>query len=180
VHLVQIWDRLLDDARADERAAARMRGRWLEQQAAETATFAGTLVDLAEHGAHLSIRATDGRRHDGTAVAVGTDFVALDDRGDLVLVRLATATVVRTRPERSLRLASGDRAATVDLDASEVLSRLAPAQPEVAIGFDGGDTVAGVLLAAGADVLTVRVADADDGIVYASSPRCASVRLRSG
>lgn len=174
------WDRLLDDARADAGAGARARERSLRRQATEGATLAGTLVDLAESGAGVSVWTVAGRRLEGTLLAVGADFVLLADRGDHVAIRLDAVTAVRPHPGHRAGPASGDRSAELDLTFVELLARLVDDRPEISVGAAGGDSVAGVLEAVGADVLTVRVSPGADGLVYSSADRCASVRLRSG
>jgi hypothetical protein len=65
------------------------------------------------------------------------------------------------------------------LGLTDVLARLAVGKPEVAVALDTGETLAGTLLAVGADVLTVQVGAAGD-VAYSSVARCASVRFRSG
>ena len=53
--------RFAAEARIEERLAERRRQRWLQQQAAESTTFAGLLRNLAE--AQTSIRLQIGRAH---------------------------------------------------------------------------------------------------------------------
>ena len=173
------WDRLLDEARADDQSQARIRERWLRQQATETATLLGTLVDLAESGAAVTVWLRGGRRHDGRPVGLGNDFVVLDDRGEHITIRLDAASVVRPQPGHVARAATGDRTAALDLDFIELLGRLLADRPEVAVVV-GDDALVGTLLAVGADVLTIRVAPGDDGIAYCSAAAVSSVRFRSG
>jgi hypothetical protein len=177
---VHDWDRLLDDARADAGAGARARERSLRRQAAEGATLAGTLLDLGEAAAALSLWTVAGRRHEGTLLAVGADFALLADRGAHVVVRLDAVTVVRPHPGHGAGPASGDRATELDLTFTELLARLVDDRPEISIGADGAYAIAGTLEAVGVDVLTVRVSPGADGLVYSSADRCASVRFRSG
>jgi hypothetical protein len=172
------WSRLLDEARADSQAAARAQERWLRQQATESATLVGTLLDLAERGTAVSVT-VGGRRHDGRIVAIGHDLVALADRDAIVAVRTDAITIVRPQPGQPSVVASGDRPATLDLRLAELLGRLAGDEPAVSIAL-GGDVVSGVLVAAGDDVVTLRVAPGADGLVYASVMSTTSVRFRSG
>src|SRR5205823_1354610 len=46
---------------ADEAARARVKERWLRQQQVEEARFSGVAQDLVEHGAHVTVRTTNGR-----------------------------------------------------------------------------------------------------------------------
>jgi hypothetical protein len=174
------WSRLLDEARAGSMAAARTRERWLRRQATETATLVGTLLDLAEHGTSVSVATTAGRRHDGRIVAIGPDLVALSDRDAVVAVRIDAIAIVRPQPGATAGAATGDRPAALDLLFTELLGRLAGDGFEVSIAFAGGDPVSGVLVAAGDDVATQRVAPGADGLVYASLASTTSVRFRSG
>lgn len=174
------WTLLVDEARADDLAAARMRERWLRRQATEAATLVGTLLDLAESGTAVSVALAGGRRHDGRIVALGHDVVVLADRDTVVAINLGAVTVVRPHPGQDARPATGDRAAALDLRFVELLARLAGDEPEVAIALVGGDALAGSLLAAGADVITLRLAPGRDGIAYCASPSVASARFRSG
>ena len=175
-----VWERLLDEARADDQTQTRIRERWLRRQATESATLLGTLVDLAESATAVTVWLRGGRRHDGRPVGIGNDFVVLRDRGEHVTIRLAAVSVVRPQPGQVARAATGDRAAALDLGLTELLSRLVDDQPEVAVVVGEHDAMAGTLLAVGADVLTIRVAPGDDGVAYCSAEAVSSVRFRSG
>lgn len=177
---LQAWDALLDEARASSRASERVRERWLGQQAQESATLVGTLVDLAEGGVRVGIRVEGGRRHEGEITALGIDVVVLRDRGEHVAVPVSAVSVVRPLPGATAGVAKGDRAAAIDVTFPEVAARLAPDRPEVAIALREGDAVAGVLLAAGLDVLTIRVAPGPEGLAYVSVSAVSSLRFRSG
>lgn len=173
-------EQLLDEARADGLAASRTRERWLRQQSAATATFVGSLLDLAESGAPVSLSLAAGRRHDGRVVGVGEDLVVLLEREEHVAVRSAAIAMVRTAPGTTAGPASGARPAALDLRFGELLARVVAGSPDVAVVLVTGDVVGGQLLAVGADVLSVRVAAGDGGVVYCPLPSLASVRLRSG
>lgn len=179
VHDMQ-WDRLLDDARADALAEARVRERWLRRQASESATLLGTLLDLAESGAGLSITTRGGRRHDGRLVGLGHDVVLLVERGEHVVIPLGAVILVRPTPGSRVGTATGARAAALDLHFVELLARVVDQQPEVAVALDTGEVLAGSLLAAGEDVLTLRLAPGADGLAYCSAAAVSSARLRSG
>lgn len=149
---------LLDDARADHAAAERARERSLREQAAEGATLAGTLLDLAEHGAPVTLQTAAGRTHRARVGAVGADFVLLrPETGDEVLVRLGAITTVRTQPGTSMGPASGDR----DPDGArllDVLAAVAPDRPRVTVVTMGSaDPVRGALRSVGLDVATLRL-----------------------
>jgi len=177
--MMQLQD-LLDAGRADDLVTARVRERWLRHQATEDATFVGTLLDLAEHTAPLSLSLVGGRRHDGRVVGLAADAVVVDERGEHVVIRLGAVVFVRPAPGTVTAVASGDRAASLELAFGELLARVAPDQPDVAVSFVSGDAVTGRLLAVGVDVMTVQVSAGDAGLVYCPLPSVASVRLRSG
>jgi hypothetical protein len=178
--MVHDWELLLDEARADGEAQARARERWLRLQATVSATMLGTLVDLAEAGAGVTIWLRGGRRHEGVPVGLGADFVVVLDRREHVTVRLGAVSVVRPRPGQRGGAATGDRPAALDLCLVELLARLAGGRPEVAIAVGDADLLRGTLEAVGADVLTVRVAPGDDGVAYCSADAVSSVRFLSG
>jgi hypothetical protein len=173
-------ERLLDEARTDGLAESRTRERWLRHQATATATLLGSLLDLAETGASVAVSLLGGRRHDGRLVGVGDDVVVLVERSEHVVVRTEAIALVRTAPGTTAGPAAGARPAALDLHAGELLARLADGAPDVALALVSGDVVGGRLLAAGADVLSVRVADGDAGIVYCPLRSVGSARLRSG
>src|SRR3954468_4899109 len=90
---------LLDEARADDAGRHRGRERSLRRQAEEDATFAGTLLDLAERRAAVTIRTTAGRAHAGLVLAVGEDFcVVRSAGGDDTFVVLTAVSAVRPLP----------------------------------------------------------------------------------
>ena len=149
---------LLDRARADQAIAERARERSLREQAAEGATFAGVLVDLAEHAAPVTLRTVAGRTHRATVAAVGADVVMLRTAaGEDVLVRLGAVATVRARPGGRLHAAGRDRKPR-GARLLEVLSTLAPERPRVSVVTTGSvDPVRGDLVAVGTDVVTLRL-----------------------
>lgn len=149
---------LLDEARAGDTGTARARERWLQRQAEEGATLAGTLLDLAERGSAVAVRTTAGRVTYGAVVAVGTDFVVVrgEDRRDSC-VRLAAVATVRPQVGERHVSATGDRPAPLDLFLVEVLAGLAPGRPRVVLVTTGGELLAGELRAVGADLVTLRL-----------------------
>ena len=174
------WERLLDEARSDDLARARARERSLRRQATEAATLLGSLLDLAESGTTLSITVLGGRRHDGTLVGVGHDVVVLVEREQHVAIRVDAITVARPAPGSRAVAAAGDRSASLDLGFVELVARVVDEQPDVAAALVTGETLAGSLVAVGADVFTLRVAAGADGLAYCPSVAVSSMRFRSG
>jgi hypothetical protein len=166
--------RWLDDVVADERSQARSRERVLRRAAAEGATFAGLLVDVAEQGNVVRVRTRHGRTHVGRVELVGNDFVVVGS----TWVRLDAVAWVR--PELGSMAASpaGNRGA-VDVRLIEALARLAVDRVRVAVVTSGGEVVAGELRDVGADVLTIRLDGGEGGLVYVPGASVLEV-LRSG
>jgi Protein of unknown function (DUF2642) len=150
----------LDEARAEEAARSRARERWLRQQTAEEARFAGTLVDLLERGAPLSVRTTMGRVHHGTLVAVGRNFCLLRTASEAETY-VALDAIVWVRPSAAARApaATGDRCGvSLDLTLNELCNHLAADRPRVRVTVHrDAEPIAGQLRAVGVDVLTLRL-----------------------
>ena len=152
-------ERWAADAAVDEAARSRLRERWLRVQSEESASVLGTLVDLAERGAPVTLDVA-GQRARGRVVGVGGDFVALraggSDGGDHdVLVRLRAIDVVRVEPGGVA--VRGDRSKLLEVTLDAVVGPLAAERPEVLVRTWGGAAVRGELRSAGTDVLAVRV-----------------------
>ena len=148
-------DALLADAVAAEAGRIRASQRHLRQAAQEEATFAGTLVDLAERAAAVTVHTTDRRAHHGTTAAVGRDFVVVRD-GDRPPVIVASRAIAFVREHVRLRAdTAGDRKAPVDTTFSILLAGLAGDRPLVQLGVSGSDNLwLGELRAVGRDVVT--------------------------
>lgn len=161
---------LLADAVAAEAAHQRSADRLLRQAAAEEATFAGVLVDLAERGDRVAVRTAAGRVHRGVLRAVGRDFAVVQPDGRAgssgdsrppVFVRLAAVTSVGTvdAPTGATGAigATGDRRPPLEASLAAVLGGLAPDRPQVQVGVAGDSAfVAGELVSAGFDVVVLR------------------------
>lgn len=144
------------ERRVDEAAESRVRERWLRQQAAESATLAGVLLDQAEAGAEVAVRTAAGHVLGGTVAAVGRDFaVVRSPAGRSTFVALAAVASVRSSPARRAD-ASGDRSPPIGVSLADVLLRLSGDQPTVRI-VAGAETVAGILRWVGADVALLEV-----------------------
>lgn len=155
--LIARIERWVADARSQDAAAARARERWLRQQADESATFAGVLMDLAERRTPVVIHGRGGRRHRGAIAAVCGDFCALRTSGgrDVLLTYGGISSV---RPDSRAPAPSGDRIVHVDLTLAEMFSVLAAERPRVLIITNAdAEGLAGELRAVGRDVVTVRL-----------------------
>jgi len=157
-----------DDARLAEEIATRAERRSRTERAADIATWAGTLHDLAEREVAAVIRVDGGRSYRGRIAAVGVDHVAIRTIGGTLALLLREA-IRAVRPEPGLRapVATGDRERSVGQSLEEILLRLSEDGTRVALGLQGLDEpLSGHVLGFGEDVVTLRVDAGDQGIVY--------------
>jgi hypothetical protein len=173
------WVELLDEGRVREAGAARARQRWLRAAAAEDASLAGALVDLAEGAAPVVLATTAGRVHRAMVAAVGADVVVLrPPSGALVLVPLGAVAWVR--PVQGA-LPSGGREAPTGPLLVDLLGRVAERGDRVALRLAGGVTLSGRVAGVGVDVLRLEPDGPDAGPSYVSVPSIREVAvLRSG
>lgn len=159
-------DRWVADARVDQAALQRSRERWLQEVAAQEATLAGVLADLAERRAALSVRTRAGRRHHGHVQVIGADFVSLRlSSGADVLLATTALSVLRTAP--AVDAALGDRVLGTELRLTDVLAELAADRERVVlVATTGDDVVAGQLRGVGHDVAVVRTDAAPPATAY--------------
>jgi hypothetical protein len=154
------------DQEVDELARSRSRARWLRQQAAESATLVGLLLDQAERRTVVTVETT-GRTHTGRLLAVSTGLCLLDGIDDeqyrLALIALPAITLVGG-PVEPLG-APGDRVPHLRLDLAGALAGLAGDGPWVCLEVQGGKRVAGVLDSVGVDVIALRT-DSQGGVAH--------------
>jgi hypothetical protein len=153
--LVAAFARWAADQRAVSAAGSRARERSLREQAAASATWVGTLVDLAERSASVTA-VTGQQRRSGRIVGVGRDFFVLDTRSgrsDLVVLGAVDAL---WPDQTATQLPAGDRGGAIDLSLMMALARLAEERAPICLTTTSGIETAGDLVAAGEDVLTVR------------------------
>ncbi len=139
------------DERLRQRAAERSRQRWLHQQALESSTLRGVLVELAENAAEVSVRTAQRVRH-GRLVAVGTDLCVLEDqRSHATIISLDALVAVEAGPVT----VTGRRPPELALGFADALAALAAELLPVRLEVAGGD-VAGDLIGTGEDVVILR------------------------
>jgi hypothetical protein len=166
--------RLLDEARLAESSRDDDHRRALEGVAAASATFAGALVDLGEAGTPVVVRTRGGRVARAQVSLVGGDFVVLQGEGGQLWCRLAA--IVSVRVPSGTPVATGDRDG-VDVLLVDALALLADDRPRVTLDAGAGSGTSGELVAAGADVVTLRLDGGDSLYVPSSS---VDAVLRSG
>jgi hypothetical protein len=176
------WVELLDEGRVREAGAARARERWLRTAAAEDASLAGALLDLAEGAAPVALASAAGRVHRGAVVVVGADVVVLrPSSGALVLVPFGAVAWVRPVDGA---LPSGGRVAPAGPLLVDLLAGVAERGDRVALWLAGGVTLAGRLAGVGVDVVRLEPDGPhgpDAGPSYVSVPSIREVAVfRSG
>ncbi|MEX2504200.1 MAG: hypothetical protein WD378_05075 [Egicoccus sp.] len=145
-------------ARRHERLAA----------AAEVASWLGTLRDLAERRARVSVTTRSRRVVTGWLVGLSTDRLVLAlAAGDLLHVRLAAVRLVRPEPGPPAPVATGDRAAPAEVTLEDVLDAAAETGGPVVLHVrDMADPLRGMLVGLGEDVATVRLEGPGRQTVY--------------
>jgi len=159
---------LADTAAQQATVRARQEERSRRERAAELATWIGTLRDLAERRPTVAVTSGSGRVHRGSLIAVGVDHIAIRQvTGPVVLLALAAIRMLRPEPGGPGVAASGDREHAQDRTLIEALSRVADEQSQVTVQLtDVADGLQGRVLGFGEDVLTLRLAGRDRGVVY--------------
>lgn len=151
------------EARAEEAARSRAKESWLHRQAAEEATWAALVLDLAEQAAPVVVQSIHGRSHQGRLAAVGADFLLLAATDPSAANRatfLPTQAIALLRPGLGVRWApsAGDRqAGGQGVRLADVLAGVAADRPRVIIGTGAAGTITGELVWAGVDLAGVRL-----------------------
>lgn len=155
-----------NDVQVVEAAQSRRRQRSLQQQAEESSTLVGMLVDLAERGTTIAIRTMRDVVHTGIPAVVATDFVLVRNERVDVLVRLADIATVRVDPSVAARPATGDRPAALTLTFFDALFGMVHARPRVVVGLLGAaQDLLGELQSVGTDLVSLR-ADGSAALVH--------------
>jgi hypothetical protein len=159
---------LTDRAVLRDAVDARGRERDRHDRAVDVATWHGTLRDLAERGAHLTVRTAGDRIHRGVLLAVGVDHVALRLANDTtVLIADDTLRSVRPEPGSVAPVAMGDRERSQDRTLAEVLAIVIEERREVVLALrETADPVTGTIIGLGEDVVTVRMYGGDRTTAY--------------
>jgi hypothetical protein len=159
---------LADESAHEAAVRARSRERELRERATELAGWNGTLRDLAEARAVVTLRSRSSRTHRGVLVAVAEDHVAMRlPAGQLVALAAGGVTSVRPEPGTAVAPAMGDRDRAQDRTLVELLDRAAGEHRRVALTLDGSsEVVQGTLVAVGDDVLTVRLDGRGHDLLY--------------
>lgn len=149
---------LTDDVRVTAAIEERQHRHALRAQAEDTGTLVGTLHDLAEAAAVVSLRTTSDRRYQGRLVAIAADHVVLTTRQQQsVFVMLDRIAVARPEPVLTSVGATGDRKHAQDLLLLERCADWVDDRPWLVVAVVGpGDLLGGHLHTVGEDVVTLR------------------------
>lgn len=151
----------LDGVRANDAAHARVRQRWLRQQAAEEATLGDMLRAVVGQPRSVILRLANARVHRGWLRAVGDDHCCLQtpDR-QVVYVAQSAITTVRFQKQPL----ADDRSQPPVRDSArlvDALSWLVESRPHVVVGLRGhSEPLRGQLEAVGQDLVLIRAGDA--------------------
>jgi hypothetical protein len=157
--LLNAFARWSAEMRVRAETTGRSRQRWLHQQASESATFAGTLLDLAERRSQVSVL-SPGRRFSGRLVGVGANLCVLEEPTRVTVVTLSQVIAVQPHldaPIRGLSVATGNRPVALEMTFSQALAAMASDLAPIRLALSGTETLVGDLVAAGEDVVTLRV-----------------------
>lgn len=165
---------LTDDALVEQAIRDRTQARLHRSRQSDVATLIGTLVDLAETAAAVSIDVSTGRTHQGRLTGVAADHVSLRLAGTVrLLVRTSTIAAVRPDPGATVRAAMGDRDHDQSTTLLEVLAGLVDTDHEVSVVVRGSSSVMhGHLLAVGEDVVTLQLQGQSAPVYIAGDAIC--------
>lgn len=152
---------LRDDEALRQAVEERGRERMMTRISAESATFVGTLRDLAERRAGATLLLVDDHTVQGTLLAVGVDHVVLaTEARQHTYVRTDDISLARADQDVRVPVAQGNRPSSDPMSLLERLARWEPERPVLAVLVRGRrDPVRGRLTAVGEDVISLDVAD---------------------
>jgi hypothetical protein len=176
--LVAAFVRWAAGQRTASAAASRARERSLREQAAASATWAGVIVDLAEQQASVTV-AVGGQKRAGRVVGAGRNFFVLDGgrHGRITLVALDAVGAIWPDQVADV-LPTGARLGAIDMTLMMALALLVEQRAPVCITSPAGLQTSGELVAAGEDVLTLRIDPAARRLTYVPLATVALCELR--
>jgi hypothetical protein len=151
---------LLDAAALAEAVRRRRAERQTRDRSRELATWVGTLRDLAEAAAVVTVTTTAGSAHRGVLVGVAADHLVVQPgNGVSVVARAAVVTVRPAVVDGSVRPAAGDRDPASAARLLDVLDRWREDAAPCHVTLRDGDVVQGHLGTVGEDVVSVVTGD---------------------
>lgn len=169
-------DHLRDRAETEWAAESRAARSWQRRVDEESATWLGTLLDLAEAGDPVLIDTDRGTTLNGSIEAVGRDVIVLRSAPRERVICLAD-TITAIRSLHRTATAQGSRL-TADVDLSMLLRAAAEDRQDVVVQPRGAASspIAGTLMSCGDDVCTLRT----HGTAGAWGERLPAVHVRLG
>jgi hypothetical protein len=145
---------LLSNATSDQSLEERSARRWQGQIDEESATWEGTLIDLAEGSIQISLDTTRGAHVVGQLTGVGADVLVVS-RAGAADIWIRRNTVVSLSALERVQLARGARSAS-RITLQELLFVASGRRPTVSALLTGQSTaINGVLRSCGADVCVI-------------------------
>ena len=168
-------------AKAQEAAAARVRQRWLRQQAVEDADFVSLLVELRERATPTTLTTSGGRTHRGRIAVVGRDCVVLiTTRGRTVVIAASAVLAARPDEDGAVSLTVDTRPPSTE-SMAELVRKAAVDRPQVIVHAAGTpEPLVGELHACGRDIVTLLLAGEQPGPVYLRLPSVSEMSFESG
>ena len=149
-----------DDARRAEAVRLRQQRSDRSLAAALSGTFAGTLLELAETRAAVSIRTRSGDSIHGIVTGVGPDVVIVSAGGAqqrIVLRRLAIEAIVEQGPGHNRTVEHIDTGPEL----AQILDEVSAERERIALTLSTGNRIAGTILRVGIDQIALRL-DGDE------------------
>lgn len=152
---------LRDDEAVRAAATSRSEQRLQTRISAESATFAGTLRDLAERQAGATVLLEDDHGVQGTLLGVGSDHVVLaTTTRQRAWIRTDGIVAVRADPDVRVPVAQGHRPPGDRLSLLERLATWEVDRPALALLVRGRrEPMRGRLVAVGEDVISLELTD---------------------
>ena len=147
-------NRLTDEARRENSAQERLHRSDRALAAALSGTFAGTLIDLAETRAPISVLTRTGNSIRGTVAALGPDVVVLSPASGtnrVLLRRLAIEAIIEQGPGHDR-----DQSITTGPELAELIDDYSVENGRLALTMSTGNTLMGEVQFVGADQVVLR------------------------
>lgn len=161
--------RFLDEVTQEAAVRRRAAQQGLQDRASESATWIGTLRDLAERRTPVVVQLQGGRCHRGCLTAVSGDHVVLGGQPTVVIALHAIGLIRASRGARGT-LPQGDRRAADERTLLETLVELLPLDPVVHLGTRGpAEPLRGTVVRVGEDLVSLRTEDGAAVVVPAAA-----------
>jgi hypothetical protein len=169
------WTVLRDDASYEERRLLREQTNWDRSIDAESATWSGLLIDLAESNATVALHLTTGHTVSGQITSVGVDVVCVV-AGNTVTA-IATSAVTQIETGSKPVAANGEREGSEETLHS-IIERAAEEHREIALTLRGSTSdVFGKVLSCGTNVCTITSSENPRHYVHVATGSVVALRM---